>query len=84
MRIVIGEIAIFSPAYFLICKEESVNLFGLETCTEHRANKGATCINEGCWKDCARDYHGHYVKNAYCTGVYPFTKVYCVCDVCDE
>uniref|UniRef100_N1QPF9 Knottin scorpion toxin-like domain-containing protein n=1 Tax=Aegilops tauschii TaxID=37682 RepID=N1QPF9_AEGTA len=77
MRIVIGEIAIFTPSYFSICKEE-------KTCTEHRANKGAACINEYCWKDCARDYHGHYVKNAYCTGVYPFTKVYCVCDVCDE
>ncbi|KAM3354827.1 hypothetical protein ACQJBY_025528 [Aegilops geniculata] len=60
------------------------NCVDAETCTEHRANKGAACINEGCWKDCARDYHGHYVKNAYCTGVYPFTKVYCVCDVCDE
>ncbi|EMS47656.1 hypothetical protein CFC21_038253 [Triticum aestivum] len=83
MRIVIGEIAIFTLAYFLICKEERATATA-QTCKEHRANKGAACINEGCWADCARDYHGHYVKNAYCTGVYPFTKVYCVCDVCEE
>ncbi|KAI5001925.1 hypothetical protein ZWY2020_026575 [Hordeum vulgare] len=95
MSIVIGEVAIFRPACSLICKEEIIlcsvciffhglNLFGLErSCKLHQGQPMTWCINELCTKDCNKDYQERRVKKAYCTGIYPFTKVYCVCNVCD-
>ncbi|KAM3335988.1 hypothetical protein ACQJBY_030134 [Aegilops geniculata] len=49
-------------------------------CKEHRTLE-VGCIRKYCRKSCIRDYEGHRVRNAYCTGFIPF--IFCVCDVCD-
>ncbi|KAI4996423.1 hypothetical protein ZWY2020_010879 [Hordeum vulgare] len=53
------------------------------SCKLHQGQPMTWCINELCTKDCNKDYQERRVKKAYCTGIYPFTKVYCVCNVCD-
>ncbi|VAH85521.1 unnamed protein product [Triticum turgidum subsp. durum] len=50
------------------------------SCKEHRTLETG-CLRKYCRAACNRDYEGHRVRNAYCTGFFPF--VFCVCDVCD-